>query len=291
MIFVLSAGMILFLLLVLLVWFLRIRPKHQHSKIRGMPNKLAGHLVIDGCNGPIKTRMRRQSDGRIGMTVTVAISHQGQAVDLISKLKERCESATIIFDGCSKQWPMDVSQGGFEWLAPVNRDLSEGSVRVLVTSREEEADHVIARMDEEYRLLKDQSLDSSRVQILKLVRSEQGPGRQKSLLRTLGLLQPNSVACLFPGSVFSSILSRQAQKVSRQVSSRQFDSLLRVDQHFPGPSHLLITATDDIFLRQRVQFCMTFRQLWDFLQGDEFNWPTKQARIKRNYGCSRRKLD
>jgi hypothetical protein len=266
--------------------------------------KPVGRFIIDGCNGPIQIKIRRNEKcgGRCNVQLLFALHPEPaeKPVDLLSKLQDMCMSAVVVFDGRSQPWPFDVSERSVEWQLPPSSTTTTtksssasspqhvGSVSVLVTCRKEEADHVIVRMVKNGRdgtscyptNHDDGDHDVELLPILKLVRSEQGPGRQKRFLRPLGLLQSHSVACLFPHDNWSPKLNVQAQQILRQLGQPTYQSLFMpvTAEEWQASSVVSIVVTDDVYLRQRVPHCMTFQQLHDFLV-DETQEPHHQQRI------------
>jgi hypothetical protein len=78
------------------------------------------------------------------------------------------------------------------------------------------------------------------------------------------------VACLFPHDDWSPILNIQARQLLNQISQPGYKSLLiPVEEEWYLPSMISIVVTDDVFLRQRVQHCMTFQQLHDFVADEK----------------------
>jgi hypothetical protein len=259
--------------------------------------KPVGRFIIDGCNGPIQIKIpRRNETGGGGCNVQLWFAlhpEPEKPVDLLSKLQDMCVSAVVVFDGRSQPWPFDVSERSFEWQPPPAQSSSTtttksssasspqhvGSVSVLVTCRKEEADHVIVRMVKNgmdgtpcYPTNHDHGdhdVEPLVPTILKLVRSDQGPGRQKSFLRPLGLLQSHAVACLFPHNNWSPKLNLQALQILRRLGQPAYQSLfmpqVAATEESQYSSVISIVVTDDVYLRQRVPYCMTFQQLHDFL--------------------------
>jgi hypothetical protein len=257
--------------------------------------KPVGRFIIDGCNGPIQIKIPRRNEQGVGgrnFQLWFALHPEPEKpVDLLSKLQDMCMSAVVVFDGRSQPWPFDVSEHSFAWQPPQSTSSMTtstksssasspqhvGSVSILVTCRKEEADHVIVRMVKNgldgtgtscYPTNHHGDHDVERP-ILKLVRSDQGPGRQKKFLRPLGLLQSHSVACLFPHNDWSPKLNVQAQQIRRQLRQPAYQSLfmqVAATEEWQYSSAIsIIVVTDDVYLRQRVPYCMTFQQLHDFL--------------------------
>jgi hypothetical protein len=284
-----AAGFVISAVVLAWIWSIRTSriPLACRNANRTATRKLGlGRLIIDGCNGPIQIRILRDGTGG-GLSVQLFLNlspGQDQPLDLVAKLQELCLSAVVVFDGCSQPWPFDVSERSFEWHSPAPPNSkcsttcsqSAGSLSVLVTRLNEEADHVIAQLVKEG--MEGASNRSSTVcngghikrPIVRLVRSDQGPGRQKSVLRSLGMLQSYSVACLFPHDDWSPKLNIQARLLLSQMCQPAYKSLLLpVEEEWYFPSMMSIVVTDDVFLRQRVQHCMTFQQLHDFLADEK----------------------
>ena len=102
-------------------------------------------------------------------------------------------------------------------------------------------------------------------QVYTFVRDESGAGKSRQIAKTLCLLRPESVFCLFGVSPrASNRKSLRALQNSNLSFSRIGVSTLSKD-HFDT-----IVATDDIFLRQRIVqaggYVVTFEQLWNMLQ-------------------------
>jgi hypothetical protein len=113
-------------------------------------------------------------------------------------------------------------------------------------------------------------------------RSDQGPGKARTILQPLGLLRPESVLCLFKSGFGSKALESEAictlsklryhSRIGKTVIASINEVMLGGQKSLHGPPSLVrsvIVVTDDIFLRQRVVnrygFVMSFQQLWILL--------------------------
>jgi hypothetical protein len=116
------------------------------------------------------------------------------------------------------------------------------------------------------------------LQVTVIRRSDQGPGKARSILQPLGLLRPDSPLCLFKAGFGSQALQKDAENTLFQLlrhkigrdSLRPFKELeLSTDFIEKVPFVPVVVVTDDIFLRQRVVSChgfvMSFHQFWILL--------------------------
>jgi hypothetical protein len=151
----------------------------------------------------------------------------------------------------------------------------------------------------------DTQIQNNQTQIQILHRTEQGPGKNRCLLQSIGLLRSESVACIFDFDSFGR-LTKDGQKAIKSLQkNRLLSSTGMIDIETTTISHpqtrydikedsyeekkeedhrtstnkekevnnviiVPIVVTDDVFLRQRIiedttYYVMTFHQLWHML--------------------------
>jgi hypothetical protein len=268
-------------------------------------NSSNSSIIIDGCNGPI----------RLSSRTSISLLHvdefgenRGERLEVIPLLNQlvlhwQYDNVRILFDGLGKKHIEDQ-----DWQVAPN-------VRVEITHRFEEADNKIVEIVESQQQQKRK--DNNKKQslrswipcaledvvgmhhhhdhihtpnnnntnadwmdaVVRISRTDQGPGKHRTVLKKLGLLRPRSVAVLFFGRT-SPALRREAGLAAGQLR-RVHPSMIIVERLLllsdSSSSSLsrhggddgdddVIVVSDDVYLRQRVDeangLVMSFPQLW-----------------------------
>jgi hypothetical protein len=168
-------------------------------------------------------------------------------------------------------------------------------VTIEITGLYDEADNIIVDTVEDYHRLRSEveserhpgfeepPRNTTRIQVVR--RTDRGAGKNRRLFQPLGLLRPDSVACLFESSCsdgeestsYERLASDSTQILQTLRRNNPGNVFLELKEPFivrhaadtdtdSATPTVPIVASDDVFLRQRaVQeggYVMTFHQLW-----------------------------